>query len=194
MLGPNLGSRILWETMTLSNLRRSFTLAGNSLFREWCKYRYGVFAEDGFPGGDRIYPHVYNEGNATRVSAGCEDKRGGPFCPAHEGYNRHAPTKQNLMCSETSAMETILSSEVNNRKLLYTSTGWFLRSDPRFCCLGFESFAMLLECHINSVLLPASLAELGKKLEHPKENQPNLGSDLTNHPVKRSLAFEKAKR
>jgi hypothetical protein len=86
-------------------------LSGNSLLREWCKYRYGVFPESGYPGGgDRIYPHVYNEGNVTKINAGCEED-GGLFCPMDGSYNRRAPTKQNLMCLESSAIETIMDSK-----------------------------------------------------------------------------------
>ena len=48
------------------NLLLSFYL-GQSLLREWCKYRYGTFPEDG-QNGDRLYPDTYMEGNKTLES------------------------------------------------------------------------------------------------------------------------------
>ena len=82
-------------------------IPGQSLLREWCKYRYGVFPESGFHGGDPLYPHVYNEGNVTLLNTGCLQEE--PFCPLGQAYNRRAPTKQNLLCNERSAMEAILN-------------------------------------------------------------------------------------
>ncbi len=87
------------------------------MLREWCKFRYGVFPESGLAdGGDRLYPHLYQEGNATLVNAGCNrveetDDAESPFCPLGELYNRRAPTKQNLLCKEMSALESILNHE-----------------------------------------------------------------------------------
>ena len=80
-----------------------------TLFREWSKYRYGVFPESGFQDGDRLYPHLYSEGNETKTNRGCIDDTMTPYCPLDGSYNRRAPTKQNLLCKERSALETILS-------------------------------------------------------------------------------------
>ena len=43
------------------------------------------------------------------MNNGCVQEE--PFCPLGQAYNRRAPTKQNLMCNERSAMETILNHE-----------------------------------------------------------------------------------
>ncbi len=92
-----------------------FLFPGKSLLREWCKYRYGVFPETGFSDGDRLYPHSYTEGNATKVNQGCDEDVRKPFCPLGQPYDRRAPTKQNLLCHETSAIETILAHEDLNK-------------------------------------------------------------------------------
>ena len=42
------------------------------MFREWLRYRYGVFPESGFE-GDRIYPRKYDFGGETRDSSGCKN-------------------------------------------------------------------------------------------------------------------------
>ena len=42
------------------------------MFREWLRYRYGVFPESGFE-GDRIYPSKYDFGGETRDSSGCKN-------------------------------------------------------------------------------------------------------------------------
>lgn len=98
------------STLEPFNVQSDLHTRGQSLLREWCKYRYGVFPESGvLHGGDRMYPNVYNEGNMTLVNAGCEREE--PFCPLGKPYNRRAPTKQNLLCQELSAMETILNHE-----------------------------------------------------------------------------------
>ena len=74
--------------------------------REWCKFRYGIFPENGLI-GDRIYPETYMEGNKTVRTLGCVQRD--PVCPLGKRYNREAPTKQNLLCNGESAMETILN-------------------------------------------------------------------------------------
>ena len=81
-------------------------ISGQSLVKEWCKYRYGVFPEDGFD-GDRLYPAFYKEGNVSLASHGCLEKN--PLCPLGQRYNRDAPTKQNLLCMGQSAIETVLN-------------------------------------------------------------------------------------
>ena len=87
------------------NLLFSFNL-GQSLLREWCKYRYGTFPEDG-KNGDRLYPDTYMEGNKTLESQGCLQRT--PLCPLAKPYNRDAPTKQNLLCNSESAIETMFN-------------------------------------------------------------------------------------
>lgn len=47
------------------------------------------------------------EGNATLASQGCAQRD--PFCPLDQPYDRSAPTKQNLLCHGSSAIETILN-------------------------------------------------------------------------------------
>ena len=42
------------------------------MFREWLRYRYGVFPESGFE-GDRIYPSKYDFGGEARDSSGCKN-------------------------------------------------------------------------------------------------------------------------
>ncbi len=76
------------------------------MLKEWCKYRYGVFPENGF-NGDRLYPSTYQEGNATLASKGCIQQD--VLCPLGQIYNRAAPTKQNLLCNEQSGIEVILN-------------------------------------------------------------------------------------
>ena len=41
-------------------------------FKEWLRYRYGVFPETGFD-GDRIYPGQYEFGGEIRDSVGCKE-------------------------------------------------------------------------------------------------------------------------
>ena len=79
---------------------------GQSLLKEWCKYRYGIFPEDG-QFGDMLYPATYKEGNISLPSQGCVEKN--PLCPLGQRYNRAAPTKQNLLCMGQSAIETVLN-------------------------------------------------------------------------------------
>lgn len=76
------------------------------LLKEWCKYRYGIFPETGF-NGDRVYPKTYKEGNTTLASQGCLQQD--VLCPLGQLYNRAAPTKQNLLCDEQSAIEVVLN-------------------------------------------------------------------------------------
>ena len=38
-----------------------FPFADVRVFQEWCRNRYGVFPESGFP-GDRLYPEFYADG------------------------------------------------------------------------------------------------------------------------------------
>jgi hypothetical protein len=81
---------------------------GSILLKEWAKYRYGVFEENGFP-GDLLYPEMYSEGNATLNSTGCIEN-GTIFCPLTSSYNKNALTKQNILCNTQSAMEIIMDS------------------------------------------------------------------------------------
>ena len=39
-------------------------------FREWSRYRYGVFSETGFS-GDRFYPLTYDFGGQEKINTGC---------------------------------------------------------------------------------------------------------------------------
>lgn len=80
--------------------------SGQVLLKEWCKYRYGIFPESGFS-HDKLYPLTYPEGNNTIASKGCIQQD--VVCPLGQVYNRAAPTKQNLLCNEQSAIETILN-------------------------------------------------------------------------------------
>ena len=48
----------------------SFIFPGQVMLKEWCKYRYGIFPENGFT-GDSLYPTTYQEGNTTLASQGC---------------------------------------------------------------------------------------------------------------------------
>ena len=41
-------------------------------FKEWLRYRYGVFPETGFE-GDSIYPHQYEFRGEMRDSVGCKE-------------------------------------------------------------------------------------------------------------------------
>ncbi|CAB4068963.1 unnamed protein product [Lepeophtheirus salmonis] len=68
---------------------------GQTLLREWAKYRYGVFPENGFK-GDPLYPHMYADGNEMKFSSGCSNAQ--PFCSLNQTYDKYAPTKQNLLC------------------------------------------------------------------------------------------------
>ena len=83
-----------------------FSIPGQTLVREWCKFRYGTFPEHGLA-GDRLYPAHYKEGNRTLDSKGCLQRD--PLCPLGQVYNRDAPTKQNLLCQGESAIETVLN-------------------------------------------------------------------------------------
>ena len=83
-----------------------FRFSGQVLLKEWCKFRYGIFPETGFP-GDRLYPDTYEEGNNTLASKGCIQQD--VLCPLGQIYNRAAPSKQNLLCDEQSGIETVLN-------------------------------------------------------------------------------------
>jgi hypothetical protein len=82
---------------------------------EAARWRYGVFAEHGFPGDSR-YPAVETlpgaEEEVTLVdNSGCdvtERLNGGGLCPLTAAYRVEANTKQNLLCRERSARQTIL--------------------------------------------------------------------------------------
>ncbi len=39
-------------------------------FLSWCRYRYGVFPESGFP-RDPIYPDMFSVGDEQRANQGC---------------------------------------------------------------------------------------------------------------------------
>lgn len=41
-----------------------------AVFREWARYRYGVFSEQGFS-GDKFYPSSYDFGGQERDNIGC---------------------------------------------------------------------------------------------------------------------------
>jgi hypothetical protein len=43
----------------------------DALLKTWCKYRYGVFEENGYF-DDHYYPQSYAEGNQTLPNAGCQ--------------------------------------------------------------------------------------------------------------------------
>ena len=49
---------------------------------------------------------------------------------------------------------------------------------------------MLLGCHASYAWLSAFPNRIGQKVEQPNENQPNLGSDLMNHPVYPNLNLD----
>lgn len=83
-----------------------YSFLGQVLLKEWCKYRYGIFPENGFP-GDKHYPEAYQEGNKTLANRGCVQQD--VLCPLGQVYNRVAPTKQNLLCNEQSGIETVLN-------------------------------------------------------------------------------------
>ena len=85
-----------------------FCFLGQVLLKEWCKYRYGIFPENGFP-GDKHYPEAYQEGNKTLANRGCVQQD--VLCPLGQVYNRVAPTKQNLLCNEQSGIETVLNHQ-----------------------------------------------------------------------------------
>ena len=113
-------------------------ISGQSLVKEWCKYRYGVFPEDGFE-GDRLYPAFYKEGNVSLASHGCLEKN--PLCPLGQRYNRDAPTKQNLLCMGQSAIETVLNhpdfqvNTVETRKGVIHSIQFLQFNQLLFCAL-----------------------------------------------------------
>ena len=80
--------------------------------KSFCKYQFGVFEEEGFL-HDSLYPLTFMDGNGTAPNRGC--KTGDnvtllhEICPLGEVYDRYAPTKQNLLCSGSSAFDVILS-------------------------------------------------------------------------------------
>ena len=80
------------------------------LLKAFCKYQFGVFDEDGFL-YDNLYPAAYVDGNSTVSNHGCKDSEMKNFCPLGSVYDRYAPTKQNLLCTGASVLETILNHE-----------------------------------------------------------------------------------
>jgi len=53
------------------NYTISHTFLADALLKTWCKYRYGVFDENGYF-DDHYYPQSYAEGNQTLPNAGCQ--------------------------------------------------------------------------------------------------------------------------
>ena len=49
-----------------------FHISEIETFKEWLRYRYGVFPETGFA-GDSIYPNQYEFGGEMRDSIGCKE-------------------------------------------------------------------------------------------------------------------------
>ena len=92
------------------------------LLKAFCKYQFGVFDEDGFL-YDNLYPAAYVDGNSTVSNHGCKDSEMKNFCPLGSVYDRYAPTKQNLLCTGASVLETILNhEELKVCKLTVTQT------------------------------------------------------------------------
>ena len=54
-------------------------------FREWTRYRYGVFSERGFS-GDKLYPMTYDFGGQERSNGGCDN--------AFSGVNTSQPAAE----------------------------------------------------------------------------------------------------
>ena len=85
------------------------TIAASMLLRSFCKYQFGTFEESGFV-HDTLYPSHFVDGNTTVANRGCaEGSAEKDFCPLGIVYDRYAPTKQNLLCSGSSAFDVILS-------------------------------------------------------------------------------------
>ena len=96
--------------------------------KSFCKYQFGVFEEEGFL-HDSLYPLTFMDGNGTAPNRGC--KTGDnvtllhEICPLGEVYDRYAPTKQNLLCSGSSAFDVILSHanfQVRREEIFYYLT------------------------------------------------------------------------
>lgn len=56
-------------------VNRNASLSGRAdlLAKEWVKYRFGVFEEDGFA-GDSLYPDRFVEGKSNVTNTGCQNK------------------------------------------------------------------------------------------------------------------------
>ena len=81
--------------------------SARQLLIPWVRYQFGVFDETGFQ-NDEVYPAEYLHGNAILASNGCLDVPEEPFCPFGGYYDPNAPTKQNLLCFGTSAIEHVI--------------------------------------------------------------------------------------
>ena len=58
-------------------------------FKEWLRYRYGVFPESGFE-GDKIYPRQYDFSGEMRDSSGCKNIAPSPAKkPQNSAESRH---------------------------------------------------------------------------------------------------------
>ena len=89
----------------------SFHFIAAMLLKSFCKHQFGVFEEEGFL-HDSLYPLTFVDGNKTVANRGCSLDNVTllhEFCPLGQVYDRYAPTKQNLLCSGSSAFDVILS-------------------------------------------------------------------------------------
>ena len=98
------------QLLVTSNENR--LLSARLLTREWVKYRWGVFSEDGFS-NDAVYPLFYPD-SITRAlrpnSCNLSPKQIVPFCKKIN-HVPEAPNKQNALCDGKNAWEVIMESE-----------------------------------------------------------------------------------
>lgn len=110
------GSKLHLPASFLDDLRGSSTRKSSSLLKSLCKYRFGIYEEDGFL-HDELYPSAYVDGNITIPNRSCKSDVGfkslpqEPFCQLGTVYDRYAPSKQNLLCSGSSVLETVLNHQ-----------------------------------------------------------------------------------
>jgi len=90
------------------NKNSSVEKRASLLAKEWVKYQFGVFEEDGFD-GDSAYPTSFLEGQTNVTNIGCENKTQA-FCNTTTDYNQDLPTKQNLLCGRRSVLSVVAAA------------------------------------------------------------------------------------
>ena len=112
------GARGLRTTLPFSIITDNAQVSESKLnltILELTRWRYGVFSETGIS-GDNMYPQNVTLGLESMKNEGCNEtsrRSGRGLCPLN-AYNRAAATKQNLLCAETPARQTILEQFVNS--------------------------------------------------------------------------------
>ena len=56
------------------NRNLSLSIQAEMLTKEWVKFKFGVFEEDGFPEDD-LYPTYFKEGKSNLTNSGCNHKQ-----------------------------------------------------------------------------------------------------------------------